>query len=136
VDTHALTLTSTVQLLQSSVASRPQAADVVLTTVHKAKGLQWPTVQLGSDFLPFMQSESSGASASATLQPEEVHCLYVAITRAESHLDWHGIHPVLNTSWRQWKQRPAPSHTPPSPARPKEPGDVAPVTLPPKARMV
>jgi len=101
VDTHALTLTSTLTQLQASVTSQLRAADVVLTTVHKAKGLQWPTVQLGSDFLPFMQASAAGMPPQ--LQPEEVHCLYVAVTRAESHLDWHGIHSVLNTSWRQWR---------------------------------
>ncbi len=124
VDTHATTLPATLASLRASVANRPNDGDVVLTTVHKAKGLQWPTVQLGSDFLPFMQRDQKQPMAPAALETEEVHCFYVAVTRAESHLDWHGIHAVLDASWRLWKP------TPPNPAPPGSPRSPLPASVP------
>jgi hypothetical protein len=52
-------------------------ADVVVSTAHKAKGREWDTVQLASDFPP----------PSADPVPEELRLLYVACTRARLGLD-------------------------------------------------
>lgn len=51
-------------------------ADVILSTTHKIKGRQWPTVQLAEDF-----------PASDDDPIESVRLLYVAVTRAQQHLD-------------------------------------------------
>lgn len=51
-----------------------EAADVVVSTAHKAKGREWDTVQLADDF----PAEPSG---------EELRLLYVAVTRAKLVLD-------------------------------------------------
>jgi hypothetical protein len=51
-----------------------QAADVVVSTAHKAKGREWDTVQLADDF----PAEPTG---------EELRLLYVAVTRAKLVLD-------------------------------------------------
>ena len=59
--------------LQRASASR-EAADVTVSTAHKAKGLEWPTVRLGADFSP-------------TQSVAGLRLLYVAATRARKVLD-------------------------------------------------
>lgn len=59
-----------------SIASQERHADLVISTAHKSKGKQWPKVKIGNDF-------PSGEKAKG----EELRLLYVAVTRAQTHLD-------------------------------------------------
>jgi hypothetical protein len=61
------------------------AADVIVTTAHKAKGREWPHVRLASDFDP----------ANGQLSAPELRLLYVACTRATHDLDVSACPPVL-----------------------------------------
>jgi DNA helicase-2/ATP-dependent DNA helicase PcrA len=64
----------------------PDAAaqdNVVLTTFHRAKGLQWPTVMvlgLGAGLMPIASAQTDAAV------DEERRLLYVALTRSEDEL--------------------------------------------------
>lgn len=58
------------------------AADVVVSTAHKAKGREWDSVQLAGDFNP-AQDRTPG--------PAEFRLLYVAVTRARMVLDVTGV---------------------------------------------
>ncbi len=63
---------------------------VVLTTFHRAKGLQWPAVfvvGLSDGLVPI------GSARSAAARDEERRLLYVALTRAEAD---------LTCSWARW----------------------------------
>jgi hypothetical protein len=62
-----------------SVTEEENEADVVLSTAHKSKGREWPSVKLASDF---SASNSEGGPVSA----EEVRLFYVAVTRAKEKL--------------------------------------------------
>jgi ATP-dependent exoDNAse (exonuclease V) beta subunit len=72
--------------------SEPADRDrVVLTTFHRAKGLQWPTVLvlgLGAGLLPIASARTPAAVE------EERRLLYVALTRAEEEL------------WCRWFEHP------------------------------
>jgi hypothetical protein len=57
---------------------KEEDANVVLTTVHKAKGCEWNKVLLANDF------KSKGDK---NFSDEEINLLYVAITRAKLELD-------------------------------------------------
>jgi superfamily I DNA/RNA helicase/DNA polymerase III epsilon subunit-like protein len=67
--------------------------DVVVTTVHQAKGLEWPNVRMGNDF--FGPRKRKGAEDVQPGNPlgwimpseAEIHLAYVAVTRAEDTLD-------------------------------------------------
>ncbi|MCX8050122.1 MAG: UvrD-helicase domain-containing protein [Methylohalobius sp.] len=70
------------------------AYPIVLSTVHKAKGGEWPQVVLGEDF-PETTWNGKPKTASVLanylalldpLDPEEARILYVAITRAKNRL--------------------------------------------------
>jgi hypothetical protein len=59
----------------------PQHADYVISTVHRAKGLQWKRVKVTNDFR-FKFDEGH-----LTLDDDEMRLLYVAVTRAQHVLD-------------------------------------------------
>jgi superfamily I DNA/RNA helicase len=61
----------------------PTSGGVVLSTIHRAKGLEWDLVlHLNPDLIPSPQAEEEGGDA---LQQEE-NLLYVAETRARRGL--------------------------------------------------
>jgi superfamily I DNA/RNA helicase len=73
-------------VLKAVANSTPEAsADVVISTVHKAKGREWGTVRLGSDF-PY--------KADAEPNDAENRLCYVAATRAKRHLDFTVCAPI------------------------------------------
>ncbi len=69
------------KLMEALQLTAPYAdsADLTLTTAHKAKGLEWETVKLYSDFI--------APSEDKPLEQSEINLLYVAATRALSTLD-------------------------------------------------
>ena len=58
---------------------RMETADLVLTTAHKAKGLEFDTAKLSDDFLP--QLESVSESQLRSCDDDEKNILYVAVSR-------------------------------------------------------
>lgn len=65
-------------------AVEPEAAQVLLTTAHKAKGMEWPNVHLMGDFQSLIAKD--GLVDPKTLEPDEFNLVYVALTRAMSRL--------------------------------------------------
>ncbi|MEZ6009355.1 MAG: ATP-binding domain-containing protein [Planctomycetota bacterium] len=59
-----------IKVLQSTVAE--DKADVMISTAHKAKGRQWPTVRIANDF-PIFTGDN----------PPLLRLAYVAATRAQ-----------------------------------------------------
>ena len=59
-------------------------ADIVLSTIHKAKGLEFDTVILLNDFADLREIHGSGRGRS--WPEDEKNLLYVAITRAKNNL--------------------------------------------------
>lgn len=67
-------------------------AEIVMSTAHKAKGLEWPNVQLDDDFIELCEipelSKYSEAEKRELLRSieEDLNILYVAATRAQKNL--------------------------------------------------
>jgi superfamily I DNA/RNA helicase len=62
------------------------ASDLVVSTAHKAKGREWPTVRLMDDFIksqPRRRREEDAAGKRPLYDPSELRLLYVALTRAK-----------------------------------------------------
>lgn len=65
-------------------------ADVVVTTAHKSKGLEWDVVQLASDF------PKPDPDKGKVLSDADKRLLYVAATRAMKHLDFENCAAVAD----------------------------------------
>ncbi|HXR36402.1 MAG TPA: 3'-5' exonuclease, partial [Candidatus Binataceae bacterium] len=63
----------------------PDAAEVTVSTVHKAKGLEWERVAVCDDVSPFVRK----AEGKPKLLFEEACVMYVALTRAKAELVLH-----------------------------------------------
>jgi len=63
----------------------PEGAQVTVSTVHKAKGLEWPRVLVAGDFNRFIRRELGVVRRNL----EEACVIYVALTRARHQLLIH-----------------------------------------------
>ena len=88
-----LEVAQTISLI-STLNEREQDPNVLtLSTLHAAKGLEWPHVILAGvneGLLPFRPDEDAGAAAQAARIEEERRLMYVGITRAQRtlHITW------------------------------------------------
>ena len=82
VDEHGARIPRMIQRLRENGEVPEEQAQVILTTVHKAKGREWPHVELAKDY----QSHALRLRKGEELEPEEVNILYVAATRARRAL--------------------------------------------------
>lgn len=76
-----------------SVEREESSADLIISTGHKAKGREWDSVTLHSDFEPRPSKEDPNKFV---LNQEEARLLYVATTRAKEHLV---VPPRLAARW-------------------------------------
>jgi superfamily I DNA/RNA helicase len=88
---HGRALPGLVADLRRRAAPHPAAAERVLSTAHKAKGLEWPRVRLAPDFPSLEELHAVDRDGLPCLTPEErdqeLHLLYVAATRARGQLE-------------------------------------------------
>lgn len=105
-------------------------AQVVVSTVHKAKGREWASVRIGDDF-PEPEdpdhTDADGDPLPGPIDPGEARLAYVAVTRARHRLDlgglsWINTHPDGRPAGRG----PGPSAAPTLSAAPVAPAPVAP----------
>ena len=80
--------------------SRPQDADVILSTAHKAKGAQWESVRLSSEFqtvwdTAVVTDRKTGLQSFVRPELEEITLQYVAATRAKGRLVHAGLIPKV-----------------------------------------
>ncbi len=94
-----LEVAQTISLI-SALNEREQDPNVLtLSTLHAAKGLEWPHVLLAGvneGLLPFRPDEDAGAAAQAARIEEERRLMYVGITRARQ---------TLAVSWTRRRKR-------------------------------
>ncbi|WP_282698088.1 UvrD-helicase domain-containing protein [Streptomyces sp. CC208A] len=68
--------------------SPQEKAKVTVSTAHKAKGRQWPSVRIGKGF---MAPSVDDHGLQRALNASEARLIYVAVTRARHQLDTEGI---------------------------------------------
>ena len=73
------------QKLQSKIVQL-EKADVILSTVHQSKGLEYDNVKLSDDFIPLVTSLNTIYVYKSKSAIEGYNLLYVAITRAKKNL--------------------------------------------------
>lgn len=67
-------------------ASNVHRADCVITTAHKAKGLEWDKVKINNDF-----NLNIDKRGKLNVSEAELRLIYVAVTRAKLELDTTGL---------------------------------------------
>ncbi|MFD8077679.1 UvrD-helicase domain-containing protein [Streptomyces sp. NPDC059718] len=83
---------------------REQDAQVTVSTAHKAKGREWPQVEIADDFHPPKDSDETdehGNPLPGPIDDADARLAYVAVTRARQRLDpgglnWINDHPDGN----------------------------------------
>ncbi|AKA01180.1 DNA helicase [Streptomyces noursei ZPM] len=69
-------------------------AQIAVSTAHKAKGREWPSVRIAGDFLPprdSNQQDDSGRPIPRPIDDAEARLAYVAVTRTRARLDVGGL---------------------------------------------
>jgi hypothetical protein len=75
-----------------SLASE-DAAELVVSTAHKAKGREWPAVRIHADF---REPKPDPETGNVILRREEARLAYVAVTRARQQLDCSALSWISN----------------------------------------
>jgi hypothetical protein len=91
-----------------------RAAELIVSTAHKAKGREWRTVAIADDFREPRPDPETGE---AKVRPEDAMLAYVSVTRAKEVLDREGLAWV--DSWTRQRPAPAPAVVPQQPDEPK-----------------
>ena len=74
--------------LRKNMALDAEDADVVVSTVHRSKGLEWETVVLENDFPDLFDTDNP--KMTPEVRADELNLLYVAATRAQHSLVING----------------------------------------------
>jgi F-box protein, helicase, 18 len=78
-------LPSTLSRLTASAVG-PERAQITLSSAHRAKGLEWDSVEVAEDFLNLCDADLEAQNMTEPEFDEEVNSIYVAITRARGIL--------------------------------------------------
>nr|XP_006820807.1 PREDICTED: F-box only protein 18-like [Saccoglossus kowalevskii] len=81
VELHHIKIPDHCEKIRSKASSNMKLADIVLTTAHKSKGLEFDTVKLTDDYLMLNDGETF-----INLPEDELNLMYVAVTRAKKRL--------------------------------------------------
>ena len=66
--------------IKERTVKNPTDADIIVTTAHKSKGLEWDCVVILKGFIDLTKDD---------VEQEEINLFYVAITRAKKRLISH-----------------------------------------------
>ncbi|KAK7101829.1 hypothetical protein V1264_020153 [Littorina saxatilis] len=86
VKTYHHNLPQCLHKIREKAVSNVASADVVFSTVHKAKGLEFSTVKITDDFIDLHDILRVTSIEKHMMQGEEANLLYVAVTRAKRAL--------------------------------------------------
>ncbi|MEV0090390.1 UvrD-helicase domain-containing protein [Streptomyces sp. NPDC050738] len=85
IDEHG---TAAILTAADALTANEARAELVVSTAHKAKGREWPSVRIHGDFRAPKADPKTG---NVTLTREEGRLAYVAVTRARQHLDCEAL---------------------------------------------
>lgn len=81
------TLPGLIEQVRAQATDEMKDAQVVLTSAHKSKGLQFLQVILGNDFEDMVDEQGFLRNLEADELDQEINLLYVALTRAEQNVE-------------------------------------------------
>jgi predicted GIY-YIG superfamily endonuclease len=96
------TLWQAKKMLEDRIVKTIEEAEIVITTIHGSKGLEFSDVTIDDDFLAIQEGESTQDAVERLMETESLLCLlYVAITRAEVvvEIPWY-----LESMFEEWEE--------------------------------
>lgn len=87
VENHRGNIPNLARRLKYEVERYPDNANIIISTAHKAKGLEWPVVRMCDDFMGIVDGEGEKAH----IIQEEANLVYVTFTRATHKLNLGGF---------------------------------------------
>ena len=107
VNEHGHRIPGQIEEIKQAMVLHSHEADVILTTTHKAKGLEWDRVIIAEDFKRLFDKEGNMLPMGfldKEVPPEEINLLYVAATRAKRELQLNSeLHRLCNPKKRPEK---------------------------------
>lgn len=83
IDKYGETLIDNVELIRRNIKGK-KSADIILSTAHKSKGLEFVSVVLANDFMTLYNDHGQ---ENELIEEEEINLIYVAATRATHDLE-------------------------------------------------
>lgn len=93
IEKYGETLIDNVELIRRNIKGK-KSADIILTTAHKSKGLEFVSVVIANDFATLFKDNGE---QNELIEAEEINLIYVAVTRATHDLE-------LNRDLRKLKE--------------------------------
>ena len=93
-------LPSTLSRLSASAVG-PEKAQITLSSAHRAKGLEWDSVQVAEDFLHLCDADLLAENMTEAEFDEEINLIYVAVTRTRSTLQ---LPESVGTWWKCYRE--------------------------------
>lgn len=94
IDKYGSEIPHLIESLKSKSIKELTGQEIILSTAHKAKGLEFPSVVLLDDFAELkIEIDANGKETGPSI--EDINILYVALTRAEKNLK-------LNEKTKEW----------------------------------
>lgn len=120
IETYGNSIPGLVERIRNEAAPVLTGNEVVLTTAHKAKGLEWEHVRLLDDFVELVVTRDKETGKLEYPDKEEINLHYVAMTRAlkglqvgDKVIDWlkdadhsHLLFPILSGFKRDYASTP------------------------------
>ena len=86
VETYRHRIPDLVERIAAKSVEDLEEANVILTTAHKSKGLEFAQVKMAADFVPLMKNDVL-LLPTEKIAPDEVNLIYVALTRTKNRLE-------------------------------------------------
>ena len=74
-----------IKKIKASAVKKQENAELILSTGHKSKGLEWDKVEIIDDFIS-LKNELENKEGNIDIAKEELNLFYVALTRAKREL--------------------------------------------------
>ncbi len=78
--------------IKEKLTTKKDEADIIFTTTHKSKGLEYEQVIMANDFISKKELTNQKSKMSFTQATEELNIYYVAATRAKKAIDMAPLH--------------------------------------------
>ena len=93
-----------IKQIKACVVKKQENAELILSTGHKSKGLEWDKVEITDDFIS-LKEVLENAEGNIEIAKEELNLFYVALTRSKNQLILNQSYLIDNALLKECKKR-------------------------------